>query len=66
MSEIKLKYFVLKPRGSDAYAKASRTALRVFSTEMEQDDPALAAQLKRWAYDEERAAHREGLDEATR
>ncbi len=63
MTQIKMKYFVLKPGGNDNYAKASRIALRAFATEMERDDLPFAAQLKEWAYEEERAVYREALNE---
>ena len=49
-----LKYFVLKPGGDDAYARASRTAMRVFAAEIEQDNFQLAADVKQWCYEEER------------
>lgn len=62
---ILLKYFVLKPGGTNDYARASRTAMRVFATEIEQSDPRLSAQVKQWAYDEERKIVTEGKHETT-
>lgn len=59
-----LKYFVLKPGGNSAYAKASRTAMRVFATEIEQDNLQLATQVKQWAYEEERKLIQEAKNEA--
>lgn len=50
------KYFVLKPRGNDNQAKASRTAMRVYAAEIEGTDPQLANELKQWAYQCEREA----------
>ena len=59
-----IKYFVLKPGGKSAYAKASRTAMRLFATEIEASDPKLANAVKSWAYDEERKIIVEGTHEA--
>lgn len=61
---IHLKYFVLKPRGTGDYAKASRTAMRVFAAEIEQSDPALANDIKAWVYEEERKIITEAAGEA--
>lgn len=63
MSGIKVKYFVLKPAGKGNWAKASRTAMRVFAAEIESTEPALASSLKQWAYEEERKLNTEGTDE---
>lgn len=63
---ISLKYFVLKPGGNTAYAKASRTAMRVFSTEIEQDNFQLAQDVKQWAYEEERKLIQEAAGEIQR
>ena len=51
------KYFVLKPRGNDAQARASRVAMRTYAAEIEQHDKQLANELKSWAYEAEREAH---------
>lgn len=61
MTGLKMKYFVLKPGGNSAYAKASRTAMRVFAAEIEQDNFALAAEIKQWCYEEERQLHMEAI-----
>lgn len=63
MSNIGLKYFVLKPTGRSAWAKASRTAMRVFAVEIEATEPELAGSLKQWAYAEERKINTEEPDE---
>lgn len=62
MTGLKLKYFVLKPEGDSAWARASRTAMRVFAAEIEQDNFQLAAELKQWAYEEERKLHTEAIN----
>lgn len=55
MSGLKMKYFVLKPRGhlpDDPYAKASRMALRAYARTIEEVDEDLAKDLYEWAHDE--------------
>ena len=49
---LKLKYFVLKPAGCDAHARASRAAMEAYADEIELHDPELANQLYIWALDE--------------
>lgn len=58
---LELKYFVLKPSGDSEWAKASRVAMRVFASEMEQHDLTLASEIKQWVYNEERKLHKEKL-----
>lgn len=62
MTGLEMKYFVLKPGGNSVWAKASRTAMRVFAAEIEQDNPKLAGSIKQWCYEEERKLHTEALD----
>lgn len=49
MSGIQMKYFVLKPVGDDAYAMASRAAMRCFARHIEQSNPELAKEVQEWA-----------------
>lgn len=56
MSGLEMKYFVLKPRGNDAYAAASRKALRAYSSQIEEENPELGRQLRGWANKESMAA----------
>jgi len=44
-----MKYFVLKPGGNDAYAKASRAAMRKYADFIEGENPELAHQIRDWA-----------------
>jgi hypothetical protein len=44
-----MKYFVLKPRGTDRHAAASRAAMRRYAQIIRRDNPQLAAELKSWA-----------------
>jgi len=47
-----MKYFVAKPEGDDAYARASRAALHAYATEISQEDPMMSIQLHQWVRDE--------------
>ena len=49
MVGLDMKYFVLKPRGTDAYARASRTAMRGYADAIEGQNPVLAKDLRFWA-----------------
>ncbi len=51
-----LKYFVLKPGGNDAYAMASRAAMSAYATLIDQQNPALAKDLREWILREEARA----------
>ena len=48
MSGLMMKYFVLKPAGTHAYAKASRMAMRKYADAIQQENPALATELREW------------------
>ena len=50
---IEMKYFVLKPRGDDAYAAASREAMCAYAEVIEECNPSLAVDLRQWARREE-------------
>lgn len=63
---IRQKYFVLKPGGDDVYARASRTAMRVFAAEIEQYNMKLAGDIKQWCYEEERKLITGGANEIRR
>lgn len=43
-----MKYFVLKPKGEDLYAHASREAIKVYADQIECIDPDLAKDLRDW------------------
>ncbi len=49
MSALQMKYFVLKPGGDSAYAKASRQAMRAFALSIHPVNRELAAELCQWA-----------------
>ena len=48
MEGLLLKYFVLKPRGNDAYAEASRQSMLVYAKCIEVENPELAERLRLW------------------
>lgn len=52
-----MKYFVLKPKGKDAFAAASRAAMLRYSDMIKAHDPQLAEQLYQWATTEAAEAH---------
>jgi len=52
MEGLQMKYFVLKPKGKDRYAEASRKAMRAYATHIEAVNPELTKQLRQWADNE--------------
>ena len=52
-SGLLMKYFVLKPSGSDVYAKASRKAMRAYASFVLEENPELANELRDWAWREQ-------------
>lgn len=44
-----MKYFVLKPRGCDNHAAASRAAMRAYAEALLGADPKLSRELREWA-----------------
>lgn len=49
MAGLQMKYFVLKPHGDDAYAKASRAAMRAYANHIAEENPDLRDELREWA-----------------
>ena len=49
MEGLVMKYFVLKPKGNDVYAKASREAMRAYAAVIRTDNPDLSKGLILWA-----------------
>lgn len=49
MAGLQMKYFVLKPKGDDQYAKASRAAMRTYARHMMTENPDLCDELRAWA-----------------
>lgn len=48
MQGLVMKYFVLKPGGTDVYAEASRDAMLAYASAVQYDNPALARELTQW------------------
>lgn len=49
MDGLLMKYFVLKPKGADAYAAASRAAMYAYAKHIKAENAALSDQLIGWA-----------------
>jgi len=49
MNGLVMKYFVLKPKGTDVYADASRRAMRVYAATVSMENPELTKELREWA-----------------
>ena len=56
MSGLLLKYYVLKPKGNDQFAVASRAAMRTFAQSMHGHNNELSADVKAWAEKEAQLA----------
>jgi len=55
MSELEMKYFVLKPRSKalgDPYACASRVAMLIYAEAIKAENPMLALELEQWCHAE--------------
>ena len=50
-----MKYFILKPKGHSAHAKASRAAIEAYAFEIGDENPKLASELREWSEKERRA-----------
>ena len=49
---LEMKYFVLKPRGNNIYARASRCAMIEYASVIEDENPSFAEDIKRWVHAE--------------
>ena len=52
MKGLEMKYFVLKPRGSDKYAEASRAAMMEYARVIKHENPELSSDLFDWVHRE--------------
>lgn len=57
-SGLRLKYFVVKPEGTDPHAKASRAAMRAYAKAIANEDPRMRDDLLNWVTEEESKAKR--------
>lgn len=55
LTGLQMKYFILKPKGNDPYAEASRCAMYAYAQSIEPENPELADDLMEW-WGRERAA----------
>ena len=62
MDGLRMKYFVLKPRGDDVYAYASREAMLTYAAIVQPINPELADDIKQWVLSVGPAQRREGDD----
>ncbi len=60
MNDLRMKYFVFKPKGDDAYAEASRMAIRAYAHSIGDEIPELRDELLQWV-DDETPALNDGL-----
>jgi hypothetical protein len=58
---LEMKYFVLKPKGKDVYAKASRMAMLEYAKVIQDENRRLYDELQEWAVRE----HLETLERGT-
>lgn len=58
MSGLEMRYFVLKPSGTDAYAAASREAMKAYAECIRNLNPQFSSDLLAWAEKEEVEADR--------
>lgn len=49
MKGLELKYFVLKPKGNDEDAEASRYAIKAYAKKIKKHNPELAKEMIDWA-----------------
>ena len=61
MNGLVMKYFVLKPKGNDQYAKASRAAMRQYARIIREENEELFRELFAWA-DKEAEAEAEAAE----
>jgi hypothetical protein len=60
--DLQMKYFVLKPAGDDAYAKASRDAMQAYARSIRDENPGLYADLETWRINEQGESNKRDLD----
>jgi hypothetical protein len=53
MEGLMMKYFVLKPKGNDIYAKASREAMKEYAFIIKNENRQFADDIINWVLDEE-------------
>ena len=46
---LQMKYFVLRPKGNNPFARASRAAMRTYASAIREDNRQLSDELHAWA-----------------
>ena len=59
-----MKYFVLKPKGDNKFAEASREAMKKYAEVIEETNLQLGVELRNWAGQEQLNVDKNKLDEA--
>tara|TARA_R100001086_G_scaffold225895_2_gene144355 strand:- start:583 stop:774 length:192 start_codon:yes stop_codon:yes gene_type:complete len=49
---LQMKYFVLKPKGDDVFARASRIAMLQYAREIEMENATFAEDIRAWVKNE--------------
>lgn len=52
MAGLQMKYFVLKPKGTDKYAEAARKAMNTYAAVIGRENKELAKELNDWVFNE--------------
>lgn len=53
MDGLLMKYFVLRPKGNDIHATASRAAMRTYADRIQSENPKLAQEIHDWVSKEQ-------------
>jgi hypothetical protein len=59
MTGLIMKYFVLKPRGNDIYALASRKAMKIYANTIRKENVIFAHDIDVWVKQEEYGVKKE-------
>lgn len=63
---LEMKYFVLKPRGKDPYARASRIAMKAYARSIKKTDAFFYRSLVEWVKEEENSLTLQNIATPTR
>lgn len=48
MSGLEMRYFILKPKGTNKHAEASRAGMLAYANIIESEIPELASEIRQW------------------
>jgi hypothetical protein len=63
MKMLEMKYFVLKPKGNDVFAEASRAAMRRYAEIIKSVEPGMADELMEWVAAEDETKEEDDEEE---